>query len=299
MTTNSNEEYIPVGNLSSLSSPYYLVSCRNNKTEFVCIAESEKNAVRLSFSNYIAFRITLSAFRDYDMRNRFCEHLIYEIKNSFYLEKVCSFHKNDEIKNYHHFLLNLDDNVVDIIVNGDIIMTVANGLNETEDDISDNKEDILYVEEIRPTTVHLGHCQLYDLFDYAKHQEVYIPIGNVFGDFVLTKSNYGSVDLLLIIEPINGNGERYTIVIPEILCIKETFIHHHVEDNQEKPSSLSESVLYDVQNSNFIEWIAYAGYRQLYGEPKDLRHIKIKLYDMIYDIIIDSKGERPNIIKEN
>lgn len=298
MTTNSNEEYLPVGNISGLSSPYYLVSCRNDEKEFVCIAESEKNAVRFSFSNYIAFRITLSAFRDYDMRNRFCEHLIYEIKNSFYLEQVCSFHKNDEIKNYHHFLLNLDDTIVDIIVNGDIIMTVANGLNETEDDIIDNKEDILYVEEIKPTTVQLGHCQLSDMFDYTKQQEVYIPIGNVFGNFILTNSIYGGVDLSLTIKPVKQNEVRKTIMLPSILCIKGTSTLHHVIDNQElKQNHISESVLCEVENSNFIEWLAYAGYRQLYGEPKDLRHIRIKLQDMIYDVILDSKGERPYIVE--
>ena len=44
--------------------------------------------------------------------------------------------------------------------------------------------------------------------------------------------------------------------------------------------------------------MAYAGYRQLYGEPKDLRHIRIKMQNMIYDVILDSKGERPYIINE-
>jgi hypothetical protein len=295
MTINSNEEYLPIGNLNCFAYPYYMVSCRNNETEMVCIAESEKNAVRFSFSNYAAFRITLSAFRDYDMRNRFCNHLIYEIKNSFYLEQVCSFYNKDEIKNYHHILLNLDDTIVDVIVSGDINYTVADGLNKVEDDINDN---IVYAEVIKSTAIQLGQCKFFDLYE-DKHREVCVPIENIFGDFMLTSFNYGSIDLLLTIKPISSHEDGRTIQFPEILCVKETSIFRHGIDNQElKLSNLSESVLYEVQNSNFIEWMAYAGYRQLYGEPKNLRHIRIKLQNMIYDVILDSKEKRPIIIKE-
>lgn len=291
MIINSNEEYLPIGSLKSISFPYYMVSCKSNETELVCIAESGKNVVRFTFPDHVAFRITLSAFRDFDMRNRFCDHLMYEIKNSFYLEQVGSLLKNDEIKNYHHFLLNLDDTIVDIIASGDIIITVANGLNEAEDDIIDNKDGILSVEEIKLNPSPSGHCQLYDLFEDAKHKEVYVPVEKLTGDFMLTSSNYGGVDLLLTIKPVNSNEDEKTIVFPEILCIKETSISHHVIGNQIlKPNNLSESVLYEVQNSNFIEWMAYAGYRQLYGEPKDLRHIRINLHNMIYDVILSSRG---------
>lgn len=297
MTINSNEEYLPVGSQKSISSPYYMVSCRSNDTELVCITESEKNAIRFSFPNYVAFRITLSAYRDFDMRNRFCDHLMYEINNSFYLEQVGSLHKNVDIKNYHHFLLNLDDTVVDVIVSGDIIITVANGLNKAEDDIND---DILFVEKIKLNAAQSGHSHYYDLFEQAKHKEVYVPVENIFGDFMLTSSNYGGVDFLLSIKPVNCNKEGKTIVFPEILCIKETsLLHHNIDDKKLKPNNLPEPVFCEVRNSNFIEWIAYAGYRQLYGEPKDLRHIRIKLHNMIYDVILDSKGERPYFIKGN
>ena len=296
MTINSNEEYLPIGSLESLAYPYYMVSCRSNETGMVCIAESENDAVRFSFSNYVASRITLSAFRDFDMRNRFCNHLIYEIKNSFYLEQVSSLHKEDEIKNYHHFLLNLDDTIIDVVVNGNMIITVANGLNEAEDDIND---DTIYVEEIKTNVGPSKHCQFFDTFEVAKHQEIYAPIEKLFGDFMLASSNYGGVDLLLTIKPVDNNEDEKTIVFPEALCIKETSMLQQTIDNQElKPNFLSKSVLYEVHNSNFIEWMAYAGYRQLYGEPKDLRHIRIKLQNMIYDVILDSKGERPYITND-
>ena len=296
MTINSNEEYLPIGSLNCFANPYYMVSCRKDGMGMVCIAESEKNAVRFSFPNYVAFRITLSAFRDYDMRNRFCNHLIYEIKNSFYLEQVCLFYNKDEITSYHHILLNLDDTVVDVIVSGDINITIADSLNKVEDDINDN---IICAEEIKFSAIQLGQCKFYDMYEQNKHQEVCVPIENIFGNFMLTNFNYGSIDLLLSIKPINSNEDGRTILLPEILCVKETSVFHHVINDQElKHNYLSESVLYEIQNSNFIEWIAYAGYRQLYGEPENLRHIRISLHNMIYDVILDSKGKRPIITKE-
>jgi hypothetical protein len=53
------------------------------------------------------------------------------------------------------------------------------------------------------------------------------------------------------------------------------------------------SAIYEIEDSDFKEWLAYAGYRQLYGEPISLRHIRVLLNNIIYDVILDSKGERP------
>ncbi len=298
MTINSNEEYYPIGSQTFLNGPYYLVSCKSSEYEFACVAESDQNTIRISFPNYVACRITNSSFRDYDMRNRFCKHVIYEIKNSQYLEQVNSSNLNQKGKDYHHCLVSLDDTIIDVIAIGSVTISVSKCLDETGKDINDNNGNILHVEEIELLSGQSVPYENYDNFVFDKLQELSIPIVNFHEDYELSISNYGAIDLELIIESLKRNEGKRTIVFPEILCYKELFLPQRITESQTIGQGSSNlSFISEVQNSNFKEWLSYAGYRQLYGESINLRHIRVQLHNLVYDVLLNSKEILPYYVK--
>ena len=296
MRINSNEEYYPIGNRNVLKGPYYLVSCKSDGHKFTCVAESDHNVVRISFARYVACRITDSSFRDYDMRNRFCEHVIYEIKNSLYLEQINSSYMNQN--DYHHYLVSLDENIIDVVSIEPVIICLSKCLDKTGKDISDSKENILYVEETKPLSISSVPYENYDQAVFNGLQERSLPIENFHEGYELFFSNYGAIDLELIIKPINRSKKERTIVFPNILCYKELTIPQKLSGKTIAIDSLQSSFIYEIQDSNFKEWLAYAGYRQLYGDPKHLRHISVQLHNTTYDVLIDSEEERPYCIKD-
>lgn len=297
MKINSNEEYYPIGNRSILKGTYYLVSCKSDEYVFKCVAESDHNVVRVSFPGHVACRITNSSFRDYDMRNRFCKQVLYEIKNSQYLEHIFSSYMNQN--DFHHYLVSLDDTIVDVVSSEPVKISLSKCLDETGKDISDSEENILYVEEIESLSISSVLHENYDKVVFNGLQERPLPIENFHEDYELSFSNYGAIDLELIIKPINRSKKRKTIVFPEILCYKELSMPHNVLGKTTTAiDSTQSSFIYEIQNSNFKEWLAYAGYRQLYGDPKHLRHIRVQLHNTTYDVLVDSKEERPYSIRE-
>ncbi|MBR1464259.1 MAG: hypothetical protein IJ604_12925 [Prevotella sp.] len=298
MKINSNEEYCPVEELCFLKGPYYLVSCKSSEQEFSCVAESDENAVRISFQSHVAYRITNSSFRDYDMRNRFCEHVIYTINNSYYHETVCSNLKNQ--KDLSHFLISLDDTIIDVIASEPIKVTISKCLDETERDISENKEHILGVKEIYPPHIIHSPYTNFDNFSVNQDKEFPVAIGNLIGNYAFSRSDYDAVDLKLIINPLNGSEEDTLTIFPKILCYNESVADPKELDNslKEKDSART-SVMLEIQNSSFKEWLSYAGYNQLYGEPTSLRHIRVILFNRTYDILLDANDEQPYCLKEN
>jgi len=300
MKTNSNEEYYPIVNRELPNDIYYFVLCRSDKKKFICIAESSQDFVRISFSSRLSFRITDSSFRDYDMRNRFCERIIYEIKNSQYLEQICSQYKIQENTIYHHYLISLDDIIIDVIARGTAVVTLSRHLNETGTDISNSSEDLLLEDTIEPIMAQSSQHENYDSVSFNKLQNLYIPLVNFHEEFECSASYFGAIDLELTIKPVKKDNEKWKLIFPEILCCKESSVSHKMLDgiNIVGDSSVR-SAIYEIQNSDFKEWLAYAGYRQLYGEPINLRHIRVLLNNIIYDVIIDSRGERPYYVKDN
>ena len=102
----------------------------------------------------------------------------------------------------------------------------------------------------------------------------------------------------LTIKPVERDSEKWKLIFPEILCCKESLASHEMLDGIKIVGDSSDcSAIYEIEDSDFKEWLAYAGYRQLYGEPISLRHIKVLLNNIIYDVILDSKGERPYYVK--
>ena len=291
---SSNEEYYPVVTPKLLNDLYYLVLCRSEKNEFFCIAESSQDFVRISFSSRLAFRITDSCYRDYDMRNRFCERMIYEIKNSQYLEQICSQHKIQDNTLYHHYLISLDDIIIDVITRGIVVITLSRHLNETGTDISYRNEDILLEDTIEPIKALSSQYKNYDGVSFNKLQNLYMPLVNFHEEFECSASYYGAIDLELTIKPLERDSEKWKLIFPEILCCKESSASHEMLDRIKIVEDSSDcSAIYEIEDSDFKEWLAYAGYRQLYGEPISLRHIRVLLNNIIYDVILDSKGERP------
>ena len=298
MTVSSNEEYYPIENCRVSSAPYYLVSCRSDIKEFSCVAESNQDCVRFSFSTHLACRITNSSFRDYDMRNRFCKDQLYEIKNSQYLEQTCSQYKIQDSTTYHHYLISLDDTIVDVIATGDVTITLSSCLNETGTDISNDIKDVLWVDNVKPLMSQSMPYKNHDKAIFNGLQELSIPLVNFHENCESSVSNYGAVDLKIIINPLESSKEKCIVLFPEILGYKESSISQELLDTIYTKNDLPSSAIYEIQNSNFKEWLAYSGYRQLYGEPISLRHIRVVLHNRIYDAIIDAKEEQPYYVKD-
>lgn len=300
MTINSNEEFYPIDSQGDFYGPYYLVSCRSSEKEFICVAESSKDYVHISFSTHFACRVTNSSFRDYDMRNRFCKHLIYEIKNSYYLEQTSLCYNVCNKEEYRHYLISLDDNIVDVITKGLVSITLSKALNESGTDISNNKEDIIGVVKVKPLGLQSIKFKNFDNVIFHGLKEIAISLVDFHDNYESIASNYGAVDLEIIMNPLKIDKEKWKILFPEILCYKESSISQEILNAMNIKIDLPMfSAIYEIHNSRYKEWLAYAGYRQLYGEPISLRHIRILLHNIIYDVIIDVKEKQPYYVKND
>lgn len=93
--------------------------------------------------------------------------------------------------------------------------------------------------------------------------------------------------------------DEVTFAFPDVLAYRNTLECYRLSDvdvNVSKGEIIS--ALYEVKNSNYLDWIANAGYRQIYGEPTDLRHMLIYLDDYVWDVIIHSNNGEVYYIRD-
>ena len=122
--------------------------------------------------------------------------------------------------------------------------------------------------------------------------EQLLPIGNLKGGYEIVSSNFDGNDLVINVVSTRDENDEVTFVFPDVLAYRNTLECYRLSDvnvNVSKDGILS--VVYEIKNSKYLEWIANAGYRMLYGEPTDLRHLLIYLDDCVLDVIIHSKND--------
>ena len=124
-----------------------------------------------------------------------------------------------------------------------------------------------------------------------KGNEQLLPIGNLKGGYEIVSSNFNGNDLVIKVVSTRDKTDEVSFVFPDVLAYRNTLECYRLSDVDVNVSSDGIfSVVYEIKNSDYLEWIADAGYRLLYGEPTDLRHLLIYLDDCVWDVIIHSKN---------
>ena len=105
----------------------------------------------------------------------------------------------------------------------------------------------------------------------------------------------------MVINIVSTRNEKdeVTFAFPDVLAYRNTLECYRLSDvdvNVSKGETIS--ALYEVKNSNYLDWIANAGYRLIYGEPTDLRHLLIYLDDYVWDVIIHSNNGEVYYIRD-
>lgn len=132
-----------------------------------------------------------------------------------------------------------------------------------------------------------------------KRNEQLLPIGNLKGGYEIVSSNFDGNDLVINIVSTRDEKDEVTFAFPDVLAYRNTLECYRLSDvdvNVSKGEIIS--ALYEVKNSNYLDWIANAGYRLIYGEPTDLRHLLIYLDDYVWDVIIHSNNGEVYYIRD-
>lgn len=111
--------------------------------------------------------------------------------------------------------------------------------------------------------------------------EIYHPINMVDCECSINSIDYNASDLTVELERFDNKG-IIRIEFKEVLAYRVTLEHFRIIDMSE---GIGIEPLYEVENSDYYNWLMQSGMRVLYGDTLKVRHFAIKTTEHIIDIL--------------
>lgn len=111
--------------------------------------------------------------------------------------------------------------------------------------------------------------------------EIYHPINMVDCECSINSIDYNATDLTVELERFDNKG-IIRIEFKEVLAYRVTLEHFRIIDMSE---GIGIEPLYEVENSDYYNWLMQSGMRVLYGDTLKVRHFAIKTTEHIIDIL--------------
>lgn len=111
--------------------------------------------------------------------------------------------------------------------------------------------------------------------------EIYHPINVVDCECSINSIDYNATDLIVELERFDNKG-IIRIEFKEVLAYRVTLEHFRIIDMSE---GIGIEPLYEVENSDYYNWLMQSGMRVLYGDTLKIRHFAIKTTEHIIDIL--------------
>ncbi len=111
--------------------------------------------------------------------------------------------------------------------------------------------------------------------------EIYHPINVVDCECSINSIDYNATDLTVELERFDNKG-IIRIEFKEVLAYRVTLEHFRIIDMSE---GIGIEPLYEVENSDYYNWLMQSGMRVLYGDTLKVRHFAIKTTEHIIDIL--------------
>ena len=93
--------------------------------------------------------------------------------------------------------------------------------------------------------------------------------------------DYNATDLIVELERFDNKG-IVKIEFKEVFAYRVTLEHFRINDI---PEGAGIAPLYEVENSDYYNWLMQSGMKMLYGDTLKVRHYTIKTTEHIIDIL--------------
>ena len=111
--------------------------------------------------------------------------------------------------------------------------------------------------------------------------EIYHPINLVDCECSVNSIDYDATDLIVELERFDNKG-IVRVDFKEVFAYRVTLEHFRINDIME---GVCIAPLYEVENSEYHNWLMQSGMKMLYGEALKVRHFAIKTTEHIIDIL--------------
>ena len=111
--------------------------------------------------------------------------------------------------------------------------------------------------------------------------EIYHPINLVDCECSINSIDYNATDLIVELERFDHKG-IVKIEFKEVFAYRVTLEHFRINDIMK---GVGIAPLYEVENSDYYNWLMQSGMNALYGDTLKVRHDAIKTTEHIIDIL--------------
>lgn len=114
--------------------------------------------------------------------------------------------------------------------------------------------------------------------------EIYHPINMVDCECSINSINYNATALIVELERFDNKG-IVRVEFKEVFAYRVTLEHFRINDRLEGAGM---APLYEVENSDYYNWLMQTGMKVLYGDTLKVRHFAIKSTEHIIDILTNN-----------
>lgn len=111
--------------------------------------------------------------------------------------------------------------------------------------------------------------------------EIWNSIRMIACEFSVNSISYNATDLIVELERFDNKG-IVKIEFKEVFAYRVTLEHFRINDILD---GVGIAPLYEVENSDYYNWLMQSGMKVLYGDTLKVRHYAIKTTEHIIDII--------------
>ena len=113
------------------------------------------------------------------------------------------------------------------------------------------------------------------------NSEIYHPINLIDCECSINSIDYNATDLVVELERFDNKG-IVRVEFKEVFAYRLTLEHFRINDIME---GVCIAPLYEVENSEYYNWLMQSGMKVLYGDTFKVRHFAIKTTEHLIDII--------------
>ena len=117
--------------------------------------------------------------------------------------------------------------------------------------------------------------------NYMANHEIWNPIRMIDCECSVNSIDYNATDLIVELERFDNKG-IVRIDFKEVFAYRVTLEHFRINDILDGAGI---APLYEVENSDYYNWLMQSGMKVLYGDALKVRHFAIKTTEHIIDIL--------------